>query len=276
MDTLNALVTPIADWLLAPFQNYPATGLVFWSVVTGVAMTYVFGKTSNQRALRRAADNIRAQLFAIKLFKEDLVVTFQCQVALLKSTGWRLLHSVPPMLVMSGPLLLILTQLAMRYEHRPLVAGERTVVALHVKPDHWKEVRDVALDVGPGFAAETEGLRDEKNSTIYWRVRAEQGGAALLRWQHGDQQIGKDLPIAATQGALRVSNPKRPGGTLWDQVLYPAEPSVTADSPVRSIDLQLPARETPIFGWNIPWWATFFLVSILVAFVSGKLLGIQY
>ena len=96
MDTLNSLLTTVGDLLLAPFRGRPATGLVFWSVITGILMAYVIGKTSNQRALRKAADNVRAQLFAIKLFKEDLVVTFRCQIALLKSTGWRLWHSIPP------------------------------------------------------------------------------------------------------------------------------------------------------------------------------------
>ena len=173
MDTLNALLTAAASWLLAPFRDHPAIGLVFWSVVTGIVMTFAFGKTSNQRALRRAADNIRAQLFAVKLFKDDLVVTFQCQMKLLKSTGVRLLHSIPPMLVMIVPLLFVLTQLAMRYEYRPLLAGEQAVVAMHVKPDAWKASRDIVLDAGNGFVVETEALRDEKNATIFWRVRAD-------------------------------------------------------------------------------------------------------
>ena len=102
MDTINALLTSLGDLLLAPFRSRPATGLVFWSAVSGVCMAYVTGKTSNQRALRQAADNIRAQLFAIKLFKEDLVVTLRCQISLLKSTGQRLWHSLPPMLVLAG------------------------------------------------------------------------------------------------------------------------------------------------------------------------------
>ncbi len=83
MDRLNTFLTAAGEVLLAPFRQFPATGLVFWSVLTGIVMTYVFGKTSNQQALRRAADNIRAQLFAVKLFKDDLFVTFQCQTKLL-------------------------------------------------------------------------------------------------------------------------------------------------------------------------------------------------
>jgi hypothetical protein len=276
MDTLNALLTSLGDLLLAPFRNRPATGLAFWSAVTGIIMTYVFGKTSNQRALRQAADRIRAQLFAVKLFKEDLVVTFQCQMRLLKSTGVRLLHSFPPMLAMLVPLLLVLTQLAMRYEFRPFVEGEQAVVAMHVKPDHWKQSRDIELRTGAGYLVDSQALRDERNSTIYWRVRAADRQSNSLEWSIGDQIVRKQLPMAANHDVLTIANPKRSGISFWDQVLYPAEPSLSADLPIESIDIQLTPRDTPVFGWSVPWWATFFLVSVLVAFIAGKFLHVQY
>lgn len=276
MDTLNALLTQVVELLLAPFRHLPVTGLVFWSVVIGIVMTYVFGKTSNQRALRRAADNIRAQLFGVKLFKEDLVVTFQCQVALLRATGMRLLHSIPPMLAMIAPLFLVLTQLAMRYEFRPLVPGEKTVVAMRVKPKHWKDVRDIELSGGDGVEVETEALRDEKNSMIYWRVRAATDAVQLLQWHVGDQTIRKQLPISPTRERLLIANPKRTSDSWWEQMLHPAEPSLPAESPIESVELQLPKRDTPVFGWHFPWWATFFLVSMIVAYVAGQVMGVHY
>jgi hypothetical protein len=180
------------------------------------------------------------------------------------------------MLVMIVPLLFVLTQLAMRYEFRPLVDGEQTVIAMHIKPEAWKASRDVQLDSGEGFDIETESLRDEKNSTIYWRVRASGQEPTKLQWRIGDQTISKDLPISSTHGVLEVSNPRRPGVSIWDQVLYPAESSLPADSPIQSIDLQLTPGDTPILGVSIPWWATFFLVSMLVAFIAGKFMGVQY
>lgn len=276
MDSSNQFLTSVGDLLLAPFRNWAGTGLVFWSVITGVLMTYAFGKTSNQRALRNAADGIRAQLLAVKLFKEDLFVTFQCQIALLKFTGMRLLHSIPPMIVMAVPLLLVLTQLAMRYEHRPLVKGERAVVALHVKPDRWKEVRDVALMSGDRFVVETEALRDERNSTILWRVRAAGSEPDRLQWHLNSDSIVKDLPISATEGFLLTANPIRPGALLWDRLSSPAEQGLPTASPVSSIEIQLRARETPILGWNIPWWATFFVVAMIAALIAGKFMGVQY
>jgi len=281
MDSLNHFLTSVGDLLLAPFRNFAAVGLVFWSAVTGVLMTYVFGKTSNQRALRKAADGIRAQLLAVKLFKEDLFVTFRCQITLLKFTGMRLLHSLAPMIVMIVPLLVVMTQLAMRYEYRPLLGGERAVVAMHVKPDRWKEVRDVKLSRGDRFIVETDALRDERNSTIYWRIRADGFEPDRLQWQlkgvpPGIDSLVKELPLSATDGWLLLANRVRPGAPFWDRLLNPAEPGIPAASPVSSIDIQLRPRDTLIFGWNIPWWATFFLVAMLAALVAAKFMGVQY
>jgi hypothetical protein len=276
MDTFNKLLTLLTDLLLLPFRNSPGTGLVFWSAVVGVVMAYLFGMTSNQRALRRAADNVRAQLLAIKLFKEDLFVTFVCQLKLLKFTGWRLAHSVPPMLVMIVPLFLLLTQLAMRYEYRPLARGERAVVAMHVKPDRWNEARDIVLRPGVQFEIETESLRDERNSAIFWRIRADGDESDLLEWQFESELLTKVLPISSQNNDLLSATPIRSGNAFWARAFYPAEPPLPADSPVSSIELQLRPRETLILGWNIPWWATFFIVAMVVALIAGKCLGVQY
>src|SRR6185295_19551372 len=100
--------------------------------------------------------------------------------------------------------------LAMRYERSPLVSGECAVVALRVKPDRWKEVRDVALTSGDRFVVETEALRDERNTTILWRVRATGSESDRLQWNLKSDSIVKDLPISATQGFLSTANPIRP------------------------------------------------------------------
>ena len=192
----------------------------------------------------------------------------------------RLLHSLAPIIVMVIPLFLVMTQLAMRYEHRPLLAGERAVVAMHVKPDRWKEVRNITLSRGDRFVVETEALRDERNSTIFWRVRADGSESDRLQWHlSGNSPVGdlivKELPICATDGLLLTANRIRPGALLWNRLLNPAEPGLPAASPVSSIDIQLQPRDTPILGWNIPWWATFFLVAMIAALIAGKFMGVQ-
>ena len=133
MRFLNMLLSQLGYVLISPFASYPILGLVFWGAVSGVAMAWVFGLTSNQHRLRELVDETRAQLLAIKLFKHDPLVTFKCQWQLLKTTGLRLWHSLPPTLVMFVPFCLVLIQLAQWYEFVPLVPREATVVQLDVR-----------------------------------------------------------------------------------------------------------------------------------------------
>lgn len=276
MNSINTVLNWLADQLLAPFVSIPLVGLLFWSAVTGVVMTYVIGKTSNQTALRRAADQVRAQLLAIRLFKDDLTVTLRCQVELMKASAVRFVHSLPPMIVMIVPFAFILSQLGLRYENRPLQPGESVVVEMRLAPEAWQQYKDVALDAPEGVLVETESLRDQSSHTLYWRLRPDTGQTASLRWQLGDETIEKRLAVADDAGRLQPVSALRPGTDLLDRLIYPGEPGFDAGSPVRGIAIHYAPRQTLLFGIDVPWWATFFIASMLVALLVRRFLGVQF
>ena len=56
----------------------------------------------------------------------------------------------------------------------------------------------------------------------------------------------------------------------------PGEPGFAGDAPVRSVDIRYPDRSTPIFGFNMPWWGTFFIVSMLAAVIVRPFLKVQF
>ena len=59
-------------------------------------------------------------------------------------------------------------------------------------------------------------------------------------------------------------------------MIYPAEPGFGDDSPVQSVDLRYPTRSTPIFGIDIPWWGTIFIVSMFAAICVRPFLKVQF
>ena len=276
LNHFNTALTRLADWLLAPLATTPVVDLLCWSAVAGVVMTLVFGKTSNQNGLRWAVDQTRAQLLAIKLFKDDLGVTFRCQLQLLKATFWRLVYSLVPVLIMAIPFTLVLTQLALRYEHRPLTPGESTLVEMQLSGDAWPRYQDITLEVPDGVVAETESLRDATDHSLCWRIHPSAGRTATLRWRLGETTVTKDLAAADRPAQLLCVSTRRPGAGIVDRLLHPAEPGFPAAGPVRSITVDYPPRRTPVFGFNLPWWATFLLASILVALVVRRAVGVQF
>ncbi|MHC4177961.1 MAG: hypothetical protein ACYSWU_10660, partial [Planctomycetota bacterium] len=157
MNAINATLSAWADRLLAPLQGWPPLcTLLVLSAAAGVIMAVTFRYASNQRALRRVANRSRAQVLAIKLFKDDLRTMFSSLGRLLRYTLLRLLHSLPPMLVMLVPFVLLLAQLALRYECRPLAVGEHAVLELQMAPHAWQEHQTVPIEVPPQIGVETE------------------------------------------------------------------------------------------------------------------------
>lgn len=278
MNWINGILTAISNMLLAPVKTWPpAVVLIVLSVIAGVLMTVVFRYSSDQKGLKRVASLTKAQLMCLRIFKEDLGVALRCQGDILKSIGRRLWLSLPPMLVLMIPFTLVLTQLSIRYERRPIRTGESVVLAVQLTPESWPNDSDnLFLQVPSGVVVETPALRDEAAHTVYWRLGLREPTDGPLTIKAGYHSIEKSFIGTDDTDRLCNVSPRRPGTGFFDRLIYPAEPGFGGDSPVQSVDLRYPARSTPIFGIDMPWWGTFFIVSMLAAICVRPFLKVQF
>jgi hypothetical protein len=277
MNVLNRICTALFGVLLAPFEVWPPLlTLLVWSVLIGVVMAVVFRFTSNQRALTVVADRSRSHLLAIKLFQDDLGVTLRCQFELLKSVGRRLWYSLPPMLVLIVPFILILSQLGLRFEHNPLQVGEAAVVELRLSPQAWKNFVDVSIDVPSTVEVQTPALRDQTRHTVLWRLSPKEPSSFAARWELDGQVVEKRIAVAGSRPKLIPVSIQRPGPTVWDRLFHPMEPGFNIASPVRSITVRHEIRSTPVFGADVPWWVTLLVVSCLSALLVKPIVKVQF
>ena len=63
---------------------------------------------------------------------------------------------------------------------------------------------------------------------------------------------------------------------LLDQILYPGEPGFPADSGIVSIEVHYPERLLNFFGWRTHWLIPFFVITVALAFVLKKPLGVTF
>lgn len=261
-----------ATWSAAPAQ----LALVAVSAATGLLVAAVYRFTSNQRALRAAAERARAQLLAVKLFRDDLAVTLKAQRELLAAIGYRLWHSLLPMLVLSAPVALMLIHLARWYEHRPLLPGETAIVKIELSEPTWARSANLSFVVPEIVAIETPPLRDSAVHAVYWRIRAKSAGRAALRWQIGNARVEKKISVVHEPTSLLAVNVRRPGPNWLDRLVHPGEPAFSSVSPVRAIEIAYAKRLTPFLGLDVPWWLSFVLLSMIFALLAGRLFGIRY
>ena len=115
---LNAAMGTLFNRLRGPMGFLPPWLLSLTASATlGILMLVIFKYTSNQTAIGRARDRIRAHLLAMRLFGDNLSVVFRAQAKI----GWNvfllLVHASVPMLIMFIPCVLLLGQLGLCISH---------------------------------------------------------------------------------------------------------------------------------------------------------------
>jgi hypothetical protein len=200
---------------------------------------------------------------------------------LLVASAKRLALSLPPMLVMIVPFVILLTHMAMWYEFAPLKPAatplnETAILQATFSEAAWKEGRDLTPELPDGVTL-TGRIRDDATRTVTWRLNPQHAiGAATISLAPANAPKVEKSIVTGDGKKLVLASPCRPGPTFLDRVLYPAEPAFAADSPVQSMTIQYPRRSTPIFGFSVPWWLTFFIASILGALLAKPFVGVRF
>ena len=171
------------------------------------------------------------------------------------------------------PVTLLLGQLSLWYEKRPLPVGEEAVVVMRLgggadDPFPKMSLRPtdgVEATVGP-VRVRTEGRRE-----LWWNVQANEPGYHRLAFVVDGQQVEKELAVG--DGAMRVST-MRPGWSWWDALTHPSEAPFGPGSAVQSIEDRVsPGRDSPT-GAGESWATCWYSGSMTGAGWLGNLVGL--
>jgi uncharacterized membrane protein (DUF106 family) len=251
----------LAEFLLTPL----IAGLPGWlsntiiSALTGLVLLIIFKYTSNQRAIGHVRDNIKANLLALKLFKDSIAVTLQSQGRLFKGAFLLLLHAIRPMLVMIVPVSLLLAQLGLWYQSRPLQSGEHTIITMKLNGSIDSPWPNINIESTPAAEVVTGPIRIFSNRQICWEIRAREKGYHRIIFNTGIWQVEKELAVG--DGFMRVSA-ERPGWNWAGILLNPMEKPFGPHSPVQSIGIVYPDRLSHTSGTD--WWLIYFFAASLV------------
>jgi hypothetical protein len=268
---LNALANGLGH-LLAPIGLLPDwVSATLVSIVTGILLLLAFKYTSNQQAIKRVRRDIKAHLLALKLFKESILVSLKAQGRVLYGALRLFLLALVPLVAMLIPVALLLGQLSLWYQARPLRIGEEAVVTLKLdgQPnDPWPDVR---LQPTDGVEELIGPVRVRSKREICWSVRAKQNGIHRLVFLVDGQQVDKE--IAVGDALMRVSL-QRPPWDLLEALENPREEPLRPGSPIQSITIAYSPRTTILIGTN--WWLVYwFVVSLIAGFSFRRVLNVD-
>lgn len=265
MAYFNSALTTFFDFLLAPFlQFHPLWPLFILSFVTGILLLVIFRYTSDQKAILKTKNRIKAHLLEARLFKDDLGILLSAQERILVYNAKYFMLGIKPMLVMIVPVGFLLIQLDGWFGFRPLMPGEWVLISVQLKDQGAEALSTVALDANEGLSIETPPLRIAASREVAWRIRALEPGVHYLVVRAGNHKIEKKISVLPT-GLARVS-PSTVAGSFWNALLHPGERPIPDGTPVERINANYPQRSIEVFGWKLHWMVLFFVLATLTGF----------
>lgn len=280
MTTINRAVAAVVDVMMSLLGSVaPIVSLAILSLLTAVALLLVVRAASDQPRIKAVKRSIRAALFEIRLFNDDLRAILRAQREILRHNLTYLRLSLVPMLWVLVPLALLLTHLQVYYGYEGLTPGATALVTVRVA-DGWRAARDgqsaiapvLTLEAPPGLAIETPRVWIPSQREAAWRIRAEQAGEyeVIVRMQ-GAEPSTKTVRVSR---ALAPRSTLRRGAGLLDQWLHPAEPPLPSGSVLQSIAVTYPERGIRIFGSDMHWTIVYFVLTMVFAFALRRRLGV--
>jgi len=268
---LNAAATLMARVLLAPIAWLPGwLSATIIAVATGLLMLLAFKHTSNQVAIRHVRNQVKANLLSLSLFKDSMAVSLRAQGRILQNAGRLCMLSLVPMLVMIVPMCLLLGQLALWYQARPLAVGEESIVSVHLA-SNGNDTLAPQLESSAAFECTAGPVHVPGKQLVCWRIVAAQRGLHELSFTFDGQTVTKELAVG--EGYLPVSL-ERPAWDWSAALLNPREAPLSPASGVTSIEIAYPQRD----GWTsgTDWWLIYwFGVSFAAAFAARPLLNVN-
>jgi hypothetical protein len=277
------LVTQIIVWLnvggnafgkyvLAPIAVLPGwLSATLVAVGSGILFLVIFKYTSNQAAIKKVRDDIKAHLLALKLFKENPWVTLRAQGRILRGAALLLVHAVVPMLVMALPVSLLLAQVGLWYQARPLKVGEEAVVSVKLNGNLDSSAPHVCFQPNEAIEMTLGPVQVTSKREIWWNIRPRADGYQRLVFHVGEQTTDKELAVG--EGFMRVGI-RRPGWNWHEAILHPMEKPFARDSSIESIEIEYEDRPGWASGTN-SWMIFWFLGSMISGFCLRRFLKVN-
>lgn len=273
MQNFNSVVSGFFNLIISPFKSIdPIWSLALFSLLIGVLMLVIFRYTSNQQKIRETKSKIRAYIFELSLFKDDLGTVLSAQKNILIYNLRYIKYALKPMLFMIIPVVIILIQLESWYGHRPLRPDETAIVSLKLRYG-VEPIPDITLTAGEGINIETPPLRIPDNREVDWRIRAEAPGAHELKFRMPGQDITRKV-IVSNNGLAQIS-PLVSASDTKDILLNPALKPLPGGSIVERLSIDYPANKIEIYKWHVHWLVVVFVLSIAFGFALKGLFKVE-
>ncbi len=266
---VNRIFTGAVELLILPFKPLPPIWSLLWlSFLSSLLILFVFRLLSSPSKIRRAKDLIKANILAIRIYRDQWVVILRSFTMSLWHTLRYFLLNLLPLAVVIVPLFFLFVQMDIRYGYRPFAPGETTV--LKVKVREGRELSDIKLIEKHGEYSSLVEVNVKALSEKDWKVKI--AGPGYFEIDLGGERVKKSYQVGEGLYPLSLRKYCRPGLHL---LLYPAE-KLCKSSDIEYISLKYPHRSISFLGVKTHWLVWYLLFVLIIVLALRKTFGVEF
>lgn len=258
--------------VLRPLASWDAMwSLLIISVLLGVGMLWVFGRMSNQKEIRKTRNRLKASLFEMRLFGDEPALLFRAQKNLLIGNFRLLALTLRPAIVLTVPLLLLVSFLEPFYGRSPLPVGQPAIVTVHLKQPMNANTPAPRLEAPSGIVIETPAIRVLSENEVSWRIRPNDHVNSTLQVVLSNETIAKTIAAGGERGYAS----DRRASSWSDWIWYPGESRIASET-VDWIEIRYPSAEVRLFGIEFHWLVWLLAISMITALLFKRRMGVSF
>jgi hypothetical protein len=257
-----------------------AAQILFISTISSFIILFVFRKFSSSEKKKIAKNKIKANIFAIRIYKDFWFVIVKSFFKSLFYTLKYFLLNFGPVLIFFPLLFLFSIQMDIRFGMQPFKTGDEIILSTSLtKSPHeikieLEESKYYKRKMPPVYISSFDEEGREINE-INWKLVALKEGIANLSFKVDEKIIKKRLVIGNMDIAL--SNYKFSSGKFnFLYFLNPAEITITRDCPIKQICIRYPPARVKYLFLNTHWIILYiFFIFIIVLSLKNRF-GIEF
>ena len=270
MDLFNAIFDSLLAFFFTAFSwATPAVGLSVLAASTGIAILWVWGKTSDQSRMKKAKNSVWAALFELRVYVDEPRVTWRAQKALFTANIRYVALALRPALWTLAPMALLLVHLNSFYGRAPLPVDRDAIVTMGMSSTWDPSSPAPQLLALPQVLVNCFPVRVPDAREISWRIRPVGAVSGQLTFLVDGQRVPKRIEA----GSRRRFIPGRSVNSALKALWMPAERRIASNT-VEWIEIRYPEAYLSVLGVQWNWLLWFLAVSVVAALLLKKRLGV--
>lgn len=267
LNTIFGLFNFLGNLVFSPFSRIPLIGLLIASLIAGVVLIIIYGKVSNQKALKKVKQNLYCYLLESVIFRHNVKIALAAQWRMLLQAFKYTSLAIPPLLILAIPCILLLAQMnryfgiSVSHAYKPLIVSaaisdSADLLSLTLTSDRHN------IDISPP-------VRDLKDSKAYWKIVMHDNSISDLKLILKSGQEKKEVLLLGESDGSIYTKFVKPG---LKSLLYPNPLSANW---LKEISISFAPAYFNILGVNLHWIIIFFLFSFASGIVASRYMRIE-